>query len=129
MKLLSWGKDGGEESTVLGFWLIEVKSLFSVALLKFVGNSREAYHNHAFHSISWLLRGRLEENFLEGEQFKYVYTPSLKPIITLRNDFHKVNSVGTSWVLTFRGPWHRVWTEYRPDERRYVQLTHGREEV
>ena len=28
MKLLAWGKDGGEKSHVTGFWIVEIKSFF-----------------------------------------------------------------------------------------------------
>lgn len=41
MKLFKKMKDGGKESTVTGYWLIECKSLFSIVLLKFEGDSRE----------------------------------------------------------------------------------------
>ena len=52
MKVLYKGKDGGNLSTVTGYWLIECKNLFSIVLLKFEGESREAYHTHAFGAIS-----------------------------------------------------------------------------
>mgnify|MGYP001575993171 CR=1 FL=1 len=58
MKLFYYGKDGGPESHVWGFWLIEAKSLFSIVLLRFENGTREAYHSHAFNSLSWVLRGR-----------------------------------------------------------------------
>src|ERR1041385_5982109 len=67
MKLFYRGKDGGPESSVTGWWLIEAKKMFSIALLKFEGASMEAYHDHAFNSISWVLRGfGLYESFLKG---------------------------------------------------------------
>lgn len=127
MKLLHFGKEGGKESTVWGFWLVEIKSLFSLALLKFVGNSRDAFHSHAFNSVSWVLKGQLEENFLDGKG--HYINASWKPVLTRRETVHKVNSIGTTWVLTFRGPWADTWTEWRPVENRLVTLTHGRLEV
>jgi hypothetical protein len=132
LKLFYRGKDGGTESTVWGFWLVEIKSLFSVALLKFVGKSREAFHNHAFDSISWVLRGQLRETLLTDDpycQIVNVYRPSPKPVITRRDTFHQVDSVGTTWVFTLRGPWLKTWEEFRPNEDRFVTLTHGRKEV
>lgn len=131
MKLFHLAKDGGVESTVWGFWLVEIKSLFSVAVLKFVGASRDAYHTHAFDSISWLLKGELEENVLVTPQVGYTkqYRPSLRPIITRRSTFHKVDSFGTTYVLTFRGPWVSKWHEYLPSASRFRTLTHGRKEV
>jgi len=132
MKFLSKSKDGGPESTVTAYWLVEIKWLFSIAILRFDNGSRDAYHDHAFHCISWLLWGSLEErdvpDSLAGIPVKY-YRPSLWPIITKRSTFHRVLSHNTSWVLTFRGPWVSTWKEFRPKENRYVDLTHGRKEV
>jgi hypothetical protein len=126
MKIWRKSKDGGPESRVTGYWLIEIKWLFSIALLRFDNGTRDAYHNHAFNSISWLLRGQLEEVFLQGF-FATDHLPSWRPIITLRRHFHRVESHGTSWVLTFRGPWARTWHEYIDGE--HATLTHGRQVV
>jgi hypothetical protein len=142
MKLFAKRKDGGPDSNVTGYWLIEWKGLFSIALLRFSDGSREAYHSHAFNSVSWVLRGHLEEErlielklpligyFIPG--FKNVvrrthFKPSLKPIVTTRDNLHKVYSHGTTWALTFRGPWSKTWMERRPDGD--VTLTNGRKIV
>lgn len=127
MKLLKRGKDGGSDSTVDGFWLFEIKSLFSIALLRFGPGSRDNYHDHAFHAASWLLSGELEEQHLDG--FTNMLKPSWKPIITPRSIFHKVFSKGTSWVLTFRGPWAKIWHEFDPIERKLIKLTHERKVI
>jgi len=127
MKFLHYGKDGGEYSTVWGFFLIEIKRLFSIVLLKFEDGSRDAYHNHAFNSISWVLKGELFEIPFTGRC--HTHKPGLKPVFTYRDTFHKVVSVGRTWVLSFRGPWAKTWKEYLPSEERNVTLTHGREEV
>jgi len=127
MKFLSYGKDGGPDSVVWGFWLVEIKPLFSIALLCFEDGSREAYHSHAFNSVSWVLKGRIKEKILEGP-FKD-YTPSIKPIMTYRDTFHKVFSFGRTWVLTFRGPWAKEWEEYSPGSKEYTTLKSGREIV
>lgn len=135
MRLFHYGKDGGPDSTVWGFWLIEWKRLFSVALLCFDNGSREAYHSHAFNSVSWVLRGRLDEDVCVARPlgvfhyFLRVYTPSLLPIVTRRSCMHKVTSIGRTWVLTFRGPWARTWREWLPQEQRFVTLTNGRQVV
>ena len=126
MLLFYHGKDGGDESKVWGWWLIEIKALFSIALLRFENGSREAYHSHTFDSVSWVLKGRLEENHYRGGQD--IHTRSLRPVITRRSTTHKVVSVGRTWVLTFRGPWASEWKEYIPG-RGLVTLTHGRREV
>ena len=131
MKFFHKGKDGGPESTVTGYWLIEWKGGFSIALLKFDNGSREAYHDHAFNAISWLLSGELHENVkLWWEDYTtYVYTPSWRPIITTRDNMHKVSSKGRSWALTFRGPWKDTWNEYFREEDRHRTLASGRVEV
>jgi len=127
MKFFSVSKDGGPESTVTGYWLVEIKSLFSIGLLKFENGSRDAYHEHAFDCISWVLTGDLEEDFLLGHYRNY-YRPSLKPVFTFRDTFHKVKSRGTTWVFTIRGPWRDTWRECIPGKG-FVTLTHGRKEM
>jgi hypothetical protein len=127
MKIFSYGKDGGNESTVWGYWLVEIKSLFSVALLCFEDGSREAYHSHAFNCISWVLKGQLNENHLKGGN--NIHKAGMKPVLTYKNTFHKVSSTGRTWVLTFRGPWNRTWKEYLPKTDEIVTLTNGRKVI
>lgn len=127
MKLFYKGKDGGPESSVTGYWLCEIKGLFSIVLLKFEGESREVYHEHAFNSISWLLGGVLVETLINRRV--NIYYPSLKPIITKRNTYHKVDSYGTSWVLSLRGPWNQTWKEYIPGTDKTNILGFGRKVV
>lgn len=125
MKFLTKRKDGGPESTVTGYWLVEIKSLFSVCLLRFDGDSREAFHTHAFNCFSWVLSGSLVEHFIGGEIRHH--PASLRPFITLRTDFHKVSSPGrSSWILSFRGPWVKNWREYHPTTDEFITLTDGR---
>jgi hypothetical protein len=124
MRLLKYMKDGGAESTVSGFYFVEIKSLFTIVLLRFQGKSREAFHTHAFDALSWVLKGRLEEKLLFS--ITNVYAPSLKPIYTRREDFHKVDSVGDTWVFSIRGPWVDTWREFLPTLNKFRTLTHGR---
>jgi hypothetical protein len=133
VKLLTTTKDGGAKSTVWAHWLFELKSLASVVLLRFEDGSREAYHEHAFDCISWVVRGELEEHVLAqdvtGPDTVNRYPASWRPVITRRNTFHKVVSHGRTWVISFRGPWADTWREFIPSERRFARLTHGRREV
>lgn len=141
MKFLETTKDGGKESTVWAHWLIEIKGLFSIALLRFEDGTRDAYHSHAFNCVSWVLSGRLLEEDADRkatapvDDWKWwtdIHTPSLLPIVTRRSTYHRVRSVGRTWVLTFRGPWSKTWREAVPDGRGgYAErtLTHGRKEV
>lgn len=128
MRFLSWCKDGGPESPVSAFWLLEIKSLFSIGLLKFGHGTRSAYHTHAFNSWSWLLKGQLLETFVDDKPQR-VYFPSWRWVKTFRNTFHRVASWGTSWVLTFRGPWRKTWREYNPETEEYTILSDGRRQV
>ena len=61
-----------------------VSTLFSIALLVFEDGSREAYHEHAFNCVSWVLSGHLSENFMDGKGRPLV--PSWRPFITRRSN-------------------------------------------
>lgn len=127
MKLFSKGFDGGPDSTVTGYWLTEIKRLFSVVLLKFSHGSRDEYHSHAFNSINWVLKGRVIEYTRDGDVI--MHGPSLWPIITKRSTFHRVVSEGTTWVFSLRGPWKKTWLEYSPATEKTTVLTEHRREV
>ena len=126
MKFMSWEKDGGKESTVSGLYIVEIKKLFSIVLLKFSDGSRDAFHSHAFNCWSIQFSGRLRERFLSG-QTRII--PKWRFFPTWRTTFHKVASTGDSWVLTFRGPWADEWQEFIPSTGGFRTLTHGRKEV
>lgn len=125
MKFFNRSKDGGPESPVDAFFLFEIKSLGSVALLRFNKGTREAFHTHAFHALTWFLCGDLTEEDISGSY--HVYKRSWLPKITRRSKNHRVIAYETSWCFTVRGPWASTWTE-DTDTHRTV-LTHGREIV
>lgn len=127
MKFFKYMKDGGPESRVAGFFFAEIKKLFSVVFLRFFDGSREAYHSHAFDAVSWVLKGQLTQVELNGDVT--IFKPSLKPIVTLRDTFHKVSSQGETWVFSFRGPWASTWKEYIPETDEFLTLTNGRKIV
>lgn len=127
MRIFYWGKDGGKESHVWGFWFIEIKSLFSVVLLVFEEGSREAYHTHAFDALTWFLKGAVLEHLISGKKIRW--SPSVLPKLTPKSTFHKVVGIQRTYALSFRGPWKNNWQEYLPQEKRYVKLTNGRKEV
>lgn len=130
MKWLFKGKDGGEESKVYGYWLFESKRFGSIVLLNFKQGSREAYHTHAFNSISWILYGRIREDFHNAYIFSNIYGVSLIPIITTRSTFHKVSGLTkNTWILSFRGGWVDKWLEYLPAINKVITLTHGRKQI
>ncbi len=128
MRLLSKSHDGGPESNVTGYFLIEIKWLFSIVLLRFEGKSRANFHSHAFNAWTWLIYGIMVEQF-QGEVLPRLYRRSLKPKLTKTEDMHKVDSVGVSWALTVRGPWQKYWYEYDPDTKEFIMLGNGRKEL
>lgn len=125
MKILSIAKDGGRDSHVSGLFIVEIKSLFSVVLLRFSEGTREAYHSHAFNAWTIWLRGCVSERTLDSQRDwragEVKYTP--------RGCVHKIIGNGTAYALSFRGPWVNKWIELRDNGTRKVVLTHGRKEV
>jgi len=124
MRVLEKAKDGGPDSPVDAYFLIEIKSLFSIALLKFNKGGRENYHTHAFNALTWFLFGDLIEEDINKETYKY--TPSIIPKITKREKNHRVKANVNSWCLTLRGPWIDYWTEDNPKTKETITFTHGR---
>lgn len=124
MKILTCRTDGGPNSTVTGFWLIEIKGLFSIVFLKFNKGSREAYHSHAFNAFTWFLKGKVDEDILGGPILRWL--PSFKAKFTPRSNFHKVFALEDTYALSFRGPWTKTWQEYIPKTKEFHTLTHGR---
>lgn len=118
--------DGGKESGVTGYMLIEWKNLFSIGFLNFKKGSREAFHSHAFNAITWWLSGKVTEIQVSGE--KKDFSPSLRPKVTKRDCFHKVIAHRNTWAVTVRGPWADTWKELRKSEGE-ITLTHGRKIV
>lgn len=127
VKLFKRGYDGGPDSGVTGYWLIEWKRGFSIVLLHFSPGSREAYHSHAFNAVTWWLRGSVLEEDLDG-RWKH-WRPSHQPKFTPRDKFHRVHGEEDTgaWALSIRGPWAKNWQEYKNDH--LINLTSGRVEV
>jgi len=124
MKLLSYGKDGGDKSNVWGFWLIEIKSLFSIVILCFEKGSRENYHSHAFNALTWFIKGSVDEHHVDGRVLSW--TPSIKPKYTPRSCFHKVFAKKRTFAFCIRGPWSKTWKEFRPSTNEEITLSSGR---
>lgn len=117
--------DGGKDSGVTGYFLIEWKTVFSIGLLRFRKGSREAFHSHAFNAVTFWLKGSVTEECLEGDSKPF--KASFRPKITKRSKFHKVIAHKDTWALTFRGPWVDYWMEFKGGK--LLVLTHGRKLV
>jgi hypothetical protein len=127
MKILSVAKDGGSKFHVTGFWLVEIKPLFSIVLLKFARGTREAFHSHAFNALTWFLKGHVTEHHMDGRSIEW--KPSFVPKLTPRKCFHKVYAHEDTYAPSVRGPWGKTWREYLPERREFVTLTHGRKRI
>jgi hypothetical protein len=131
--------DGGKDSGVTAYFLIEWKILFSIGILYFKKGSREAYHTHAFNALTWWLKGKVTECKLNAsfngkgdlrdkyEDIEKVFKPSLIPKYTSRNNFHKVFAHSDTWALTFRSNWKDTWLEFK--DNKIIRLTHGRNKI
>jgi hypothetical protein len=115
--------DGGKESGVTGYFLIEWKPVFSVGILHFSEGSREAYHNHAFNALTFWLSGHVLEKKITGEETNYKGF-SFFPKYTKRTNCHKVIGIKPSLALTVRGNWTKTWYEIRDDIK--LTLKHSR---
>lgn len=129
MKLFSKSPDGGKDSGVSAYFLIEWKRFFSVALLHFNPGTREAFHSHAFNAKTLWLKGRVEEErvIVVRNQLILRTTTRFKAgdwKTTLRNNMHRVNALTHTWALSFRGPWAETWQEWKGG--RVITMTHGR---
>lgn len=133
--MLKWNvKDGGPESPVT-FFGIEVKWLGSIGFIKFAKGCREAYHTHAFHALTWFLKGELIEDRLwavsrvDAQTTMTKYTKGILPKITSRKNMHRVSAGKDSWCFTLRGPWKGTWREYDPKTGLFTVFSNGREVV
>jgi len=128
VKLFRKSPDGGANSGVTGYFLVEIKPLFSIVLLRFSAGSREAFHEHAFSALTLWLSGEVEEHRIDGAFDFITHFPQAGRFkFTPRNCFHKITCMRPAWALSFRGPWIDYWREKRGDKT--VWLTHGRKEV
>jgi hypothetical protein len=122
--------DGGKDSGVTGFWLIEWKPVFSIVLLKFTPNTRENFHSHAFNALTWWLKGKVREQIVLTDD-KIVldldWKPSFWPKFTPKENTHKIIVKGRSaWALSIRGGREKTWKEYNLGQGREITLTKGR---
>lgn len=130
MKLFSKAADGGEGSGVTGFFLVEIKPLFSIVLLRFNKGTREAFHEHAFNAWTLWLKGSVWEwkrSPPPGRRIWRQHFSAGRLKYTPRSCLHKIDAVETTWALSVRGPWVDRWRELRGDK--FITLTHGRKEI
>lgn len=131
MKFLQWSKDGGPESNVEGFFIIEIKWLFSIAILRFNEGMREDFHSHDFNAVTLPISGDMEEQSL-GEHSTWRTETEVKPYVnwkwklTRKTKIHRVKVNKTGYCLTLRGKWGKTWWEYNRKTHELKLLGHGR---
>ena len=125
VELFKKSSDGGVNSGVTGYWLIEWKKGFSICFLQFKPNNRENFHSHAFNAYTWWLNGLVVEKFPDSKA--RAWKPSLKPKYTPRENMHKIELFSDKpvWAFSIRGPWQDTWHELTPEGKK-VCLTNGR---
>lgn len=130
MRFFEKVKDGGPESPVTAYVLIEIKPLFSIMLLRFPSyEMRENFHSHAFSALTFWIKGEVVEEQLGMDPRTYI-APAFK--LTPWWNMHRIKAITNAWAISFRGPWRDTWQEYRannPPDSRFVTLTHGRKEI
>lgn len=130
MKFFQIAKDGGPDSPVTGFFVVEIKSLFSIVFLKFNKGAREAFHSHAFNAVTLWLRGTAIEHVLNPTRSvasRIWEAPTVK--YTPRDLMHRIEAPENVYAFSIRGPWVNTWKEYLPTTNDTVLLTHGRKVV
>lgn len=127
MRFFSKAKDGGKDSPVDGYFLIEIKGLFSIVFLKFNKGQRESYHTHAFNALTWFLWGDLEEQKYNGSIHEY--KRNIIPKITKRDNNHRVKANKNSYCISLRGRWASTWTEHNNINKVKTTFTHGRKVI
>lgn len=125
IKLLQRAPDGGADSPVTAYFLLEWKHVCSIALLRFNKGGREAFHTHAFDALTWFLVGAMKEEDIDGTL--HTYKRGLWPKLTRKEKNHRVSATETSWCITLRGPWDKTWTEHLDGVR--TTFTWGRKVV
>jgi len=127
VKFFSKAKDGGPESPVDGYFLIEIKPLFSIVLLHFNPGTREAFHSHAFNAVTLWLRGLVMEQ-IKGDLAATKFWGPGDVKYTPRELMHRiVTQKPGAWAISFRGPWVNTWQELKAGKT--ITLTNGRKVV
>jgi hypothetical protein len=118
MKFSKFGKLLHYDNVSLGvgnikrFTFFECKYFGGVILNIFNTNNQDRFHSHAFHSISFMLRGFYNEDVIENGN---VITKHITPCIRYipKNYIHKItNSSKNALSITFETPWDSTWNEY-----------------
>ncbi len=127
MKFMDRGSDGGKKSGVTGFWIIEIKWLFSIVLLRFNTGTRENYHSHAFNALTIWLKGNVVEDVWGSSWWDGKHWPAAGRFKwTPRTSIHRVRAIVPTYCLSFRGPWKKSWFEINPVTNERITMTSGR---
>lgn len=100
------------ENYMSRWWIIPRNKYFNIYLHKITGNDEDrALHDHPWHSVSFLLKGRLKE-ILKN---KVRYPKRFLPIFRSAKMAHRLEVVDSPvWTLFITGPVVRSWGFHCP---------------
>lgn len=110
-KLLHWDNTSLGVGDIRRFTIIEIKYLFGIIVNIFNTTDQDRFHSHAFHALSWMVRGHYFEDVLENSAVisKKIECSRFIP----KNYIHKITlSTPNAVSVTFEGPWGSTWNEY-----------------
>ncbi len=108
--------------------ILEIKYLFCLYFNIWNTIDQERYHNHAFNSISIMLRGWYYETELNVRWPRFIKAISVRFIP--RSYTHRVGRSSKNAIsITIGGPWSRTWTEISVLNWTVRTLTWGRKVI
>lgn len=117
MRIGPFGKILHYDRTALGvgnirrFTIFEIKYLGGVIINCFNTENQDRFHSHAFHALSWMIRGYYYEDVIINDRI--VSKKIVKSRFIPKNYVHKITKSSVNAIsVTFEGPWGPNWSEY-----------------
>lgn len=106
----------------MGWWIIEIKWLFSIVILQFTPGCRENFHTQPFNSLTWWMSEAEEHTPNSKKSLK----PGWIPTYTPRDKLHRINTETTTWAISIRGKWVDTLKEYNENTKTTIEYSHHR---